>query len=115
MADVLSQSLKIVRGEDVNIVLSGAAADFSEAPTSWALQFSISKNRGQTPVLTVTSITIAGSGPYTATIPLTRAQTSSLELEQYDWDVWRTNSGSVSIKAGGQLMVETPVYPPVTV
>ena len=115
MADVLSQSLTIIRGADVNIVLSGDAADFAEDPTSWALQFSVAKNRGKTPVLTVTSITVAGSGPYTATIPLTRAETSALVREEYDWDVFRTDSNSVSIKAGGRLSVVAPCYPPVTV
>lgn len=111
MADCLSQVLTIERGDDVSIQLSGAASDFSEAPTSWALQFSVAKQRGQTPVLTVTSITVSGSGPYVATIPLTRAQTALLTKDEYDWDLHRTNSGSVSIKAGGTLQILTAVYP----
>lgn len=114
MADVLAQLWTIIRGDDINIVLTGAASDFSGDPTGWALQFSVAKNRGQTPVLTVTTpqITITGSGPYVATIPLTRAQTSLLTLEQYDADLHRTNAGSVSIKAQGTLQVSAPVYPP---
>ena len=109
--DVLGQTLTIGRGEDVSIVLSGP---FSEDPTSWTMQFSVAKQRGQTPVLTITSVTIAGgAGTYTATIPITRAQSSALLLDQFDWDLFRTNAGSVSVKAGGSLQVITPVYPPV--
>jgi hypothetical protein len=112
MADTLNQSLTIVRGNDISIVLSGASSDFASDPSAWAMQFSVARNRGQTPVLTITAITISGSGPYVATIPLTRAQTSLLALDQYDWDLHRTTSGSVSVKAGGALQVLAPVYPP---
>ena len=117
MADVLSQSLSIQRGSDVSIVLTGAASDFSQDPTLWSLQFSIAKNRGQTPIITVTTPTIAitGTGPYVATIPLTRAQTSALDRDEYDWDLWRTDPGLESPKAGGTLQIITPVFPPVAV
>jgi hypothetical protein len=114
MADTLGQSLSIERGDDISIVLTGT---FSEDPTGWSMQFSVAKQRGQTPVLTVTtpSIVIAGSaGTYTCTIPVTRAQSSLLLLDGFDWDLHRTNSGSVSVKAGGTLQVLTPVYPPVS-
>lgn len=111
--DVLGQTLTIERGEDVSIVLSGS---FSEDPTGWTMQFSVAKQRGQAPTVTVATpdIVIAGSaGTYTCTIPVTRAQSSTLLLDQFDWDLWRTNAGSVSVKAGGSLQVLTPVYPPV--
>lgn len=111
MADVMGQSLTIVRGSDTEIVLTGATANFSESPTGWSLQLSIAKNRGQTPVLTVTAISITGGGPYVATIPLTRAQTALLTWDEYDFDLFRTDVGSVSPKAGGKLTVQTPVYP----
>lgn len=112
MPDVLGQTLSIERGADISIVLTGT---FAEDPTAWTLQFSVAKQRGQTPVLTVTSVTVTGTTPtYIATIPVTRAQSSLLALDEYDWDLWHTNSGSVSVKAGGTLQVLTPVYPPIT-
>ena len=113
MPDVLGQTLTIERGADTSIVLTGT---FTEDPTGWTMQFSVAKQRGQTPVLTITAVTIGGTTPtYTATIPITRAQSSALDLDEYDWDLWRTNAGSVSVKAGGSLQVLTPVYPPVSV
>lgn len=105
----LGQELTIYRGNDISIVLSGT---FDSSPAAWSLQFSVARKRGKTPVLTVTSITVAGSGPYTATIPLTRAQTSLLVNDEYDFDLHRTDSGSVSVKANGRLLVKAPVYPP---
>lgn len=117
MADVLNQTLVIERGDDISIVLTGT---FTADPTSWSVQFSAAKQRGQVPVLIVSTATsppivISGStGTYTATIPVTRAQSSLLLLEEYDWDLHRIDSGSVSIKAGGSLQVLTPVYPPVS-
>lgn len=116
MADTNSQALTIYRGDAVSIVFTGASSDLVGTPTSWSLQFSVAKQRGKTPVLTVTTptITITGTGPYVATVPLTRAQTSLLLKDEFDWDLWRTDSGSESIKAGGTLQVITPVYPPVS-
>jgi len=111
MADAFSQNLTIWRGADTEIQLTGAAADFSEAPTAWALSFDVSKNRGKTPDLTVTSITVTGSGPYVASIPLTRAQTAALVKDEYDWTLMRTDLGGVSPKANGKITVQTPVYP----
>jgi hypothetical protein len=114
MSDTTAQSLTLVRGDDIEIQFSGAAADFSEDPSAWALQFSVAKNRGQTPVLTVTSptITVTGTDPYVAHVPLTRAQSSLLTKEEYDWDLHRTDAGNVSTKAAGTLQVIAPVYPP---
>lgn len=112
MADVLDQTLTIERGDDVSIVLTGT---FDEDPTNWSLQFSAAKQRGQIPVITVStpSVIVSGTGgTYTATIPIARAQSSLLLLDEYDWDLHRIDTGSVSIKAGGSLQVLTPVYPP---
>lgn len=114
MPDVLGQTLTIERGADTSIVLTGT---FTEDPTGWAMQFSVAKQRGQAPSIVVVTpaIVIGGTGgTYTATIPITRAQASALDLDEYDWDLWRTNAGSVSVKAGGSLQVLTPVYPPVS-
>lgn len=110
MADVLDQALSIVRGDDTTIVFTGT---FDSDPSAWTMQFSIARNRGETPIYTTTSVTIGGSaGTYTATVVLNRATTSDLELDEYDWDLHRTTSGSVSIKANGTISMITPVYPP---
>lgn len=111
MADANSQTITLTRGEAINIVLTGT---FTSSPAAWALTFTVAPNRGGTAALTVSSpaITVTGSNPYVATIPLTRANTSLLTLDEYDWDLFRTDAGSECPKAGGTLQVLTPCYPP---
>jgi hypothetical protein len=110
MADVASQILTIVRGNDISIVFTGTAADFASDPSAWTLSFTLAKNRGQTPVLTLVPV-VSGAGPYLATVTITRAQSSLLDLEEYDWSLTRTDASSVSLKANGTMTVLTSTYP----
>lgn len=103
------QTLTGYRGEDLSIVLTG---EDDTDPAAWALSFQVTTYPGQAVVRTVTAITVGGSGPYTLTVPLTRAQTSELTDARYAWDVWRTDAGGAVRLAGGWLLMNTPVYPP---
>lgn len=105
-----SQTWTAYRGEDVSVVLTG---EDSTDPTGWAMVVTISAYPAQSPVtLATTSVTVGGSGPYTLTFGLTRAQTSALVLGEYAVDLWRTDSGSNHRLAGGKLILLPPVRLP---
>ena len=98
MASAQAQEFASFHGEDVSIVLTGSD---STDPSAYTLVCTYAVAPGGTPVVTVSSITVGGSGPYTLTIPLTRAQTgTTLTREEYYADVWRTDSGSSKRLAG---------------
>lgn len=115
MAAALSQSFSITRGSDVSLVLTG---EQSTDPTGWALALYVALSPTNPPdtgsvALTVSSgFTIGGSGPYTITVPLTRAQTSALTSDLYHFSLWRTDSGSNVRLAFGTLTVNDDVRPP---
>lgn len=105
-----SQSWSIYRGEDASIVLTGPAGT---NPTGWALLVTVKEYPEQTtPVLSLTSVAVGGSGPWTLTAALTRAQTGALPRASYVLDFWRTDTGSNVRLAGGTLAVLTPVRNP---
>ena len=108
-ADTQAQSLSAFHGEDVSIVLTG---EDNTNPTAYAMAFTLSRSPSQSVLLTITqaSMTVAGSGPYTISIPLTRAQTgTTLTVDKYWWDLWRTDSGSNKRLAGGTLELHPPI------
>jgi hypothetical protein len=110
MSTPQAQSWRVYRGEDAEIVLTG---EDDTNPTGWALVFTISAYPTQTPVtLAVTDVTVGGAGPYTFTIPLTRAETSDLTADEYHADLWRTDSGNNVRLAGGRIKVLNPVRLP---
>lgn len=110
MANIQAQSWRVYRGEDADITLTGTD---STNPTGWAFVVTLSPSPGYSPVtLSTTSVTVGGSGPYTLTVSLTRAQTSTLTRGEYAIDFWRTDSGNAERLAGGRLFVDTPVRLP---
>lgn len=105
-----NQSWAIYRGEDASVVLTGPAGT---NPTGWALVVTVKEYPEQTtPVLSTTTVTVGGSGPWTLTFGFTRAQTSALTRASYVLDTWRTDTGSNIRLAGGTLAVLTPVRNP---
>lgn len=113
MADVNSQTWTSYHGSDVLIELLGPVG---EDPTGWDLAFTCAKYPQESPpTLTVTSPTVAVSGPdsdgrYTITIPLTRSQTGvTLSEDSYAADLWRTDTGNEYRLAGGTLALTPPV------
>jgi hypothetical protein len=104
-----SQSFSVYRGEDASVVLTGAD---NTNPTGWALLVTVKEFPETAVVLSTTSVTVGGSGPYTLTFSFTRAQTSALPKAVYAIDIWRTDTGSNVRLAGGKLNVLTPVRSP---
>lgn len=105
-----TQTWIIYRGEDASIVLTG---EDNTNPTGWTFLVTWSVYPGQSPITgSTTSVTVAGSGPYTLTFSFTRAVTSALTQPQYHLDVWRTDSGSNVRLAGGVMSLEVPVRLP---
>lgn len=111
MPNVNQQTVSIYRGEDVAIVGTATA---TTSISGWSLQCTI-RRAGSAPALTLTTadseiaLTNAATGVFT--VNLTRAQTLTLTASTYDFDVFRTDSGSTYRLCGGQLLVKTPAYP----
>lgn len=107
-----NQTWTIYRGEDVTFTLTG---EDNTNPSAWTLLVSLSNGPGAAIVLSTTSVTVAGAGPYTLTFSFTRAQTSLLTKSQYWMDAWRTSDSGSNIRlAGGVVDIETPVRLPAT-
>jgi hypothetical protein len=109
---VANQEWTITRGEDASLVLTGPAG---VDPTGWTLLFTVAASPGATPIDlpgTDPVVTVGGSGPWTLTVAVTRAQTSAMTFEKGYWDVWRTDGGFAAPLASGTLNVETPVRAP---
>ncbi len=105
-----TQSWSIYRGEDASVVLTGPAGT---NPTGWALLVTVKEYPEQSvPVLSTTSVVVGGSGPWTLTFSLSRAETSALTRPRYVLDLFRTDTGSNVRLAGGALDVLTPVRNP---
>jgi hypothetical protein len=73
--------------------------------TGWAIQFTLRKkagdpDTGQSPLLQVSGVIVSGSAG-TYTISLTSAQTKSIPAGAYDYDIWRTTTGSETQMAHG--------------
>jgi len=97
------------RGEDVTL-------NFTMAPTTditgWTMSFRI-KTQLTDPVALLTvnaTITVAAAGTFA--VALTAAQTTSLPAGTYDYDVWRTDSGSAAALALGKATVKGTVKLP---
>jgi hypothetical protein len=78
--------------------------------TGWGLTCSVKNQLGGplqfNPAVTITD---AGRGQFQASLP--RAQTSTLAPGDYVWDVRRTDSGSNTVLAHGELTCKQPVTP----
>jgi hypothetical protein len=114
---VFDQSWERFHGEDIAIVFTG---EDNTNPTAYAMTLTVARSKGGAALVTVTqgSMTIAGSGPYTISVPLTRAQTgTTLSPTTYPSgvfhvDLWRTDSGSSVCLASGTLKLKDPVRAP---
>lgn len=113
MTDVNDQTVKVYRGEVRELQF---AAEEATGITGWTLSFQVRTTDSATPVLTLTTtggeidITDDADGDFTVT--LTRSQTAALTRQEYQYDVWRSDSGYHRRLAGGKLLVLKPVYPP---
>lgn len=111
---VHGQEWERFHGEDINIVFTG---EDNTNPTAFAMTLTVSRTPRGSVLVSVTqaSMTIGGSGPYTITVPLTRAQTgTTLSPVTYPngvfhVDLWRTDSGSNVCLASGKLTLKDPV------
>lgn len=100
----------IYRGEDVTL-------NFTMTPltdiTGWTMSFRVKAKLEDASVLLGpinASITTAAAGTFS--VPLTAAQTSTLPVGTYDYDVWRTDSGSAATLDLGKLTVKGSVKTP---
>jgi hypothetical protein len=109
---VTCQEWTLTRGEAASLVLTGPAG---VDPTGWTLLFTAASALGATPIDfagTDPVVTVGGSGPWTLTVPLTRAHSSELTFDRGYWDIWRIDAGFEAPLASGTLIVKTPVRPP---
>lgn len=110
------QNWTAYHGDDLTIVLTG---EDNTNPTAYAMSAYFNQGPlavGGTATLTVSTptITVAGSGPYTITIPLSRAQTGTTlaSYDRWDFELRRTDSGSNKHLAAGRLTLLDGTAPP---
>jgi len=76
--------------------------------TGWTFTFTLRKI-GSSALITVSGvITNAAGGVFT--VSLTKAQTSSIAKNAYDYDIWRTNSGSEARLVYGTVTLEDQAW-----
>jgi hypothetical protein len=110
MAAITNETIgPVYRGSDVTL-------NFTESPvvdiTGWTMSFRLKQSQADpTTLLTVNaSITSAPAGTFS--VALTAAQTLTLAAGTYQWDVWRTDTGSANALATGTLIVTGSVKIP---
>lgn len=106
---IVSNIGTIYKGEDVTL-------NFTMSPvvdiSGWTLSFTIRDERltGSALVTAAGSVTSGVDGTFS--VALTAAQTTTLDPDEYAWDVWRTDSGSATVLALGDITVAgTPRVP----
>lgn len=91
----------VYRGQDLTIEFTGTVA---EDITGWTLLFSVSTMPGTSPVFSEACvITDAAAGEFQ--VQLSAANTESINIGRYYWDIWRTDNGSADPIASGNLAV----------
>ena len=103
------QTLRIIRAQDLTI---RATMNQPRDVTGWSVSFTMRDSLGGTAHITKTvgsGITIADAGKGVLDIALAKADTSSLAIQSYVWDVKRTDTGSNVVLARGQLILEQEV------
>ena len=87
-------SCEVYQGEDITLTFTRAAAT---TISGWTITGYLRKNHDDAdPTLTLSgTITSNTSGIFT--LALTAAQTAALALQGYTMEVWRTDSGSVTL------------------
>lgn len=92
----------IYRGEDITLNFTmDPVVDIS----GWTLAYTIRDKHltGSALASSVGTVTSGASGTFT--VPITAAQSAAIDPGNYSWDVWRTDSGSASLLAHGDIIV----------
>ena|SRR6266446_2969736 len=110
------QTLRIIRAQDLTL---RASMNPPRDLTGWTIQFRIRDAVGGASSLlktTAAGITIADAGRGILSISLARADTASLTPSNglaagkgYVWEVRRTDTGSETVLARGQLILEQEI------
>lgn len=103
------QSIRLIRAQDVTIT---ATMEKPRSISGWAVTFQVRDSLGGTSRITKTvgsGITISNAGKGVLSIALAKADTSSLTVRSYVWDIKRTDSGSNVVLARGELILEETV------
>jgi hypothetical protein len=105
------QTLEFIRSQD--LVLVGRFAQPRDI-TGWAITFQVRDSLGGTSRITKTvggGITITDAGRGVIEIALARADTQSLAIQSYVFDIKRTTAGANVVLAHGQLILRQEVTP----
>ena len=102
----------VTRGQNIVLDFTPSTDQGVTNITGWTLAFNISRQPGQTVILgpLTPTVTSAANGEYE--VELTAAQTATLSVGRYYWDVWRTDSGDEDPIATGMLEVVSGVRLP---
>ncbi len=103
------QTLKLIRAQDLTI--KGKMSPVRDI-TGWSITFQVRDSLGGTSRIskTVGSGVIISDGPRgELDITLAKADTSSLTVQSYVWDIKRTDTGNNVVLARGQLILEHEV------
>jgi hypothetical protein len=103
------QTIRLIRAQDLTIV---ATMEKPRSISGWAITFQVRDSLGGTSRITKTvggGITITDGGKGVISISLAKADTSSLTVRSYVWDIKRTDSGSNVVLARGELILEETV------
>jgi len=106
---VPDQSFRLIRSQDLSFICK---MDVPRDITGWTITFQVRDSLGGTSRITKTvgsGITISNAGRGEITITLDKADTSSLAIQSYVWDIKRTTSGSNVTLARGELTLEQEV------
>src|SRR5687767_7187275 len=110
------QTIRLIRAQDLTIRASMVPP---RDLTGWALKFEVKDALGGASALsktTASGITISDAGKGIITITLAKADTSGLTVSAslaagkgYVWEIRRTDAGSTTVLARGQLILEQEV------
>lgn len=103
------QTLRLIRAQDLTI---RCVMEKPRSISSWAVTFQVRDSLGGTSRITKTvgsGIALTDTGKGILTITLDKADTSSLTVRSYVWDIKRTDSGSNVVLARGELILEETI------
>jgi hypothetical protein len=103
------QTLRLIRAQDLTL---RASLSPPREVTGWSITFQVRDSLGGTSRITKTvgsGITLTDAGKGIITISLAKADTATLTIQSYVWDVKRTDSGNNVVLARGQLVLEQEV------
>jgi hypothetical protein len=103
------QTLEFIRSQDLAITAKFAQP---RSISGWSITFQVRDSLGGTSRITKTvgsGITLKDSGRGVIEIALDKADTSSLAIQSYVWDIKRTDLGANVVLAMGQLILRQEV------